>query len=479
MRILLVALLICPFFLSGNALALSPPLFTNDRTAFEASFSALSSEDFEEGNVAPAGARSCSPLIRDTTDDGCFDSGDIVSGIEFSAPPTLPDMAIIGAGRPSVPANASIALKGSASDSVNIVFPHGVESDDVYAVGLDLMSEFTGDTCDVEVFGARNELIGSTSVECSDNFTNFFGVASNEPVRRISITSELSGAEVVDNVIFGPWNADVSVAVSTPTNTDVIPGDTIVYTLVITNNGPDTAAGIRITNTLPRKVVHVSNDCGAGEPADNVLSFIPDFGALGVGASFSCIVTTTVDDGARGSIVNSVVASVGSPDPDASNNSAAVEVSAPNLDVVLGNAFRKRRSRLTVKMIATDRASEEPYNLAERIPGVACRYQVTVARGNAAKIASASFESVVELPTVTGEESFTLKKMPGLRSTKRDTGQPRASLQAKLICDGLGEFSSNVNVLKRLKTARRKKPYRQWLGALRERFDKLLAESTS
>ena len=55
--------------------------------------------------------------------------------------------------------------------------------------------------------------------------------------------------------------ADMAIVKSHPTGT-YNPGDTIVFTLNVTNNGPSNAANVTVTDTLPTGMEYVSNDPG-------------------------------------------------------------------------------------------------------------------------------------------------------------------------------------------------------------------------
>lgn len=112
--------------------------------------------------------------------------------------------------------------------------------------------------------------------------------------------------------------ADLEVAASVSPE-PVAPGQTLTYSLTVTNVGPGTAYGASLTNLLPGSLVFVSGSagcvftngavvCDAGTlPAGNVTNF--NFG----------VVATTSDP-----ITNAVNLGAFTPDPDLSNNSASL-----------------------------------------------------------------------------------------------------------------------------------------------------------
>jgi uncharacterized repeat protein (TIGR01451 family) len=98
-------------------------------------------------------------------------------------------------------------------------------------------------------------------------------------------------------------------------------GDTIVYTLTVTNNGPSTATGVTLSDLLPLGVTYVSDDSGG---LYNRTTGVWTVGTLQVGGSATITITATVDTGTAGStIANTVeVGTSDQPDPDPSNNRA-------------------------------------------------------------------------------------------------------------------------------------------------------------
>ncbi len=69
-------------------------------------------------------------------------------------------------------------------------------------------------------------------------------------------------------------------------------GDTIAYTIVVTNEGPQPAVGVRVEDVLPAGVTYVSNSLG-GAYSDG--TGIWDIGAIWGGASTSLTIWVTVD----------------------------------------------------------------------------------------------------------------------------------------------------------------------------------------
>ncbi len=104
--------------------------------------------------------------------------------------------------------------------------------------------------------------------------------------------------------------------------TSVAPGDNVVFTLTVTNNGPGGSTNTEVTDFLPLGLTYVSNDCGATF-ADPNLNW--SIGALANGASVVCNVTTTVDE--AGTFTNNASVSSDQADPTPANNTGSASVS--------------------------------------------------------------------------------------------------------------------------------------------------------
>jgi uncharacterized repeat protein (TIGR01451 family) len=97
------------------------------------------------------------------------------------------------------------------------------------------------------------------------------------------------------------------------------PGGNAVFTLTVTNNGPSTATGVVVTDTLPAGLTYVSNSCGATF-ADPTLTW--NVGTLAVSASASCTLTVAVNS----TSTNTASATGNESDPTPGNNSSSAIV---------------------------------------------------------------------------------------------------------------------------------------------------------
>src|SRR5262249_50038034 len=109
--------------------------------------------------------------------------------------------------------------------------------------------------------------------------------------------------------------ADLSV-VKSDSPDPVIVGTDLTYTIDVTNNGPDPATTVSLTDTLPGSVTFVSASAGCLESAGTVTC---DLGSIPNGSTTS--ITIVVTTGSTGSISNTATASAAEFDPTSANNS--------------------------------------------------------------------------------------------------------------------------------------------------------------
>lgn len=140
------------------------------------------------------------------------------------------------------------------------------------------------------------------------------------------------------------WNdvapePDVSVVKVNDPGGVVQSGDSITYTLSVSNDGTATASDVHVADQLPAGVTFTDATAGCGEAAGLVTCALGDIGA---GASVSVDITVTVDDGICGPIVNEAhVSAANEAEPatgnndsnEVSNSAGCEELGAPDLQV--------------------------------------------------------------------------------------------------------------------------------------------------
>lgn len=101
--------------------------------------------------------------------------------------------------------------------------------------------------------------------------------------------------------LFFPTSVDLGICKSADVR-HALPGDTVVFTLTVTNNGSTAATGVTVTDSLPEGLTYSSSDCGGSFVAPTLTWTL---GNLAASASATCRITVTIDAGASGEIVNS------------------------------------------------------------------------------------------------------------------------------------------------------------------------------
>ncbi len=169
----------------------------------------------------------------------------------------------------------------------------------------------------------------------------------------VSVIGDLSGSDGDPNwnnnsasttTTVGQGTADISVT-KTPSTTDaILPRSLLEYTIVVTNNGPDAAQSVRITDDLPEGVTLLSFTKPAQANCNN-----PPVGAVisagsnritcnvaNIPAGSAITLRINISPAESGQISNYVYVDANSNDPDLANNSALVETSV-SMDFLTGD----------------------------------------------------------------------------------------------------------------------------------------------
>ena len=121
-----------------------------------------------------------------------------------------------------------------------------------------------------------------------------------------------------------PVEPDVSVVKTNDPGGVVQNGDSITYTLSVSNDGTGTAIDVHLADQLPAGVTFAGATTGCGEAAGLVTCALGDIGA---GASVSVHITVTVDEGSCGPIANDAHVSASNETEQAAGNNDSNEVS--------------------------------------------------------------------------------------------------------------------------------------------------------
>ncbi len=151
----------------------------------------------------------------------------------------------------------------------------------------------------------------------------FFGMINNEATfTTITLSATISGEFYgIDEVYYcsAPMDADLEISKS-----GVVAGNTVTYTVSVFNNGPNDATGVSVTDMIPAELTYVSDDCGGM----NTPPWTWNLGNLANGASATCVITTTINSGVVGPIVNTATVSGDQTDPAPGNESDTATVTS-------------------------------------------------------------------------------------------------------------------------------------------------------
>lgn len=109
----------------------------------------------------------------------------------------------------------------------------------------------------------------------------------------------------------------------TITKDGTLAGSQIVFTITVTNNGPDDATNVVVTDPLPPEVTYNSDDCGGM----NVPPWTWNIGSLPVNTSATCNLTVDVNPDATGDVTNTATVTADQTDPSPGDESATAVVS--------------------------------------------------------------------------------------------------------------------------------------------------------
>lgn len=132
-------------------------------------------------------------------------------------------------------------------------------------------------------------------------------------------------------VALAPAGADLSI-VKTTAATTATPGNTITYTITVTNAGPSPATNVVVADTLPAGLAFLSATPSQGT-CNNASPVTCNLGTLASGANATITLQATVT-ASSGTISNTASVSATEPDPDGGDNAS----SAPPIPVVLAPA---------------------------------------------------------------------------------------------------------------------------------------------
>jgi len=228
---------------------------------------------------------------------------------------------------------------------------HGLPGTNVTIMGLNLL----GATA-VKFF---NNLLASAG-PATNNTSIQAVVPTNAQTGPITVTTP-AGTTMSTNSFVLDYNSDVGVSLSAAPDA-VFVGSNLVYTIVITNNGPLPAPNVSLTNRLPASVSLKSASTTQGTLTTNGNPILGSFPTVANGGSVT--VTLTVIPQSTGSITNKASVGSGYSDPAATNNSASITTTILPLPFLSVGLLSQNVARLSWPVQLTNFVLEYKPNLS-------------------------------------------------------------------------------------------------------------------
>lgn len=181
--------------------------------------------------------------------------------------------------------------------------------------------------------GDSASLVVTVEVTATGPQYNFATITASSPGDTNSAND--SALAVVNGIATGPGTPQADLAITETASTSVIQaGDEVVFTLTVTNEGPDTASNVVVEEDMPAQIATIGIVAGSGSTYDpsSELWSIP---ALANGGSISLVITGLVNTPDIGgdpvtNAANAATIIQSQPyDPDISNNTATVQLNTP------------------------------------------------------------------------------------------------------------------------------------------------------
>jgi uncharacterized repeat protein (TIGR01451 family) len=278
--------------------------------------------------------------------------------------PTSADLAVTASGPSSVTAgtNASytITLTNNGPDTAQ-----SVVLTDVLPAGSSFVSitPAAGNPDSFSFTQSGGTLTGTSPSVASGNMDSFTlvvsapgnlanGASFSDTASVTSATSDPNSANnsaTVSGSIVNNQSADLSVAASgLATSAE---GNTITYSVTVTNSGPSDAANVVLTDSLAAQMRFVSATASQGTFTQSGGAVTFSLGTVGAGKTVS--VTVTVQLLEDGNLTDSASVTSSTTDPNTANNSASATTAVAEPAITVSGAITTTNRRISNMVVAT------------------------------------------------------------------------------------------------------------------------------
>jgi uncharacterized repeat protein (TIGR01451 family) len=198
-------------------------------------------------------------------------------------------------------------------------------------------------TTNTVVGGGPPTLATNRTLQSGEFLTLTFDVTVENPcgvtqiVNTVSATSDLTPTNVTATVKDPVAYTDLALT-KTASVTNVQEGDSVTYTIVVTNQGPVTATGLQVTEPLTNGLTYVSDVPSQGSYDD--ATGIWTIGSLAVGSTVNLTLTVDVDVGTAGTSITNLsrVTAMDQADPTPGDNEDTAVITVEGVDVGVGKS---------------------------------------------------------------------------------------------------------------------------------------------
>lgn len=165
-------------------------IFSSNEAQFLSDNPDLDFQNFLSAPAPPGDFIVCNAPVDAGSNDGCFTPGDILPGIAFldNPGPSIGGFLVVGADYNFGANPQGILVTNTFADTFDILFSGPDMTRAGFLAGCLTVGVPCTDQVTIQVFGAGDSLIGSTSVAVSSAFGTFVGVTSDEAITRINLS---------------------------------------------------------------------------------------------------------------------------------------------------------------------------------------------------------------------------------------------------------------------------------------------------
>ena len=212
-----------------------------------------------------------------------------------------------------------------------------------------------------------------------------------------------------------------------------MPGGLLVYTLVVTNQGPSAVTGARVVDPVPAGLTGVTWTCtaspGSSCPAAGTGGIDVTIDLLAGGTAIFTILAT-VDPNATGTLVNqaTVTGPPGTPDPDGSNNTTTDPT-----EIVPGTGSATADLTIT-----------KTNGVSSTVPGATVQYTLVVRNNGPDAVQGAAV--IDPVPATLTDVIWICRASPGSRCPEPASGTGRIAVRVDLLSGGAVIFRVRATV---------------------------------